>query len=293
MPSPLSRILSAVPQTWHVYFEIAEAVQTLAAPDQASQQQPIKALSAELDSELIKEFACELRREFLSLIRSNPGRGSSATKAAVDDPKHPGWPAHTPEGKGGQFRPKDESLTAADEPSVPPPGIGHNQGPPLEEPPAIPVIRPATRRALNLFIQAAAFWLAVAEKKAAAKFLLALQGVVWLRDSLQWIRAYNDPPKTLGELQQDAQNPQPGYNIHHIVEQTPATRDGFSDSMIDGPENLVRIPTLKHWQITAWYQTSNPKFDGLSPRDYLRGKSWDERRKFGLETLIDFGVLKP
>ena len=140
---------------------------------------------------------------------------------------------------------------------------------------------------------AAAFWLAAAEKKVAAKFLLALQAVAWLRDSLQWIRAYNDPPKTLEELQQDAQNPQPGYNIHHIVEQTPARQDGFPDSMIDGPGNLVRIPTLKHWQITAWYQTSNPKFDGLSPRDYLRGKSWDERRKIGLETLIDFGVLKP
>ena len=42
-----------------------------------------------------------------------------------------------------------------------------------------------------------------------------------LRDSLQLINTYSDPPKTLEELQQDAQNPQPGYNIHHIVEQTP------------------------------------------------------------------------
>jgi hypothetical protein len=28
-------------------------------------------------------------------------------KASSDDPKHPGWPAGTPDGKGGQFRPKD------------------------------------------------------------------------------------------------------------------------------------------------------------------------------------------
>ena len=31
-------------------------------------------------------------------------------KAAPDDPEHPGYPAGTPEGKGGQFRPKSEFL---------------------------------------------------------------------------------------------------------------------------------------------------------------------------------------
>jgi hypothetical protein len=28
-------------------------------------------------------------------------------KASPDDPKHPGWPAGTPDGRGGKFRPKD------------------------------------------------------------------------------------------------------------------------------------------------------------------------------------------
>jgi hypothetical protein len=28
-------------------------------------------------------------------------------KANPDDPKHPGWPAGTPDGRGGKFRPKD------------------------------------------------------------------------------------------------------------------------------------------------------------------------------------------
>ena len=32
---------------------------------------------------------------------------SAYQKAAADDPKHPGWPAGTPDGRGGQFRPKD------------------------------------------------------------------------------------------------------------------------------------------------------------------------------------------
>jgi hypothetical protein len=29
-------------------------------------------------------------------------------KARPDDPRHPGWPAGTPDSQGGRFRPKDE-----------------------------------------------------------------------------------------------------------------------------------------------------------------------------------------
>jgi hypothetical protein len=50
---------------------------------------------------------------------------------------------------------------------------------------------------------------------------------------------------------------------------------------------------MKHWQINAWYQIRDERFQGLSPRDYLRGKDWDERRRVGLEALTRFGVLKP
>jgi hypothetical protein len=63
--------------------------------------------------------------------------------------------------------------------------------------------------------------------------------------------------------------------------------------MINGPENLVRIPRFKHWEITGWYMKKNLDYDGLSPRDYLRGKAWDERTKVGLRALIEHGVLKP
>jgi hypothetical protein len=49
--------------------------------------------------------------------------------------------------------------------------------------------------------------LAAADSWAAFKFRSALQAVSWLRDSLQLINTYNDPPKSLEELQQDAQNP--------------------------------------------------------------------------------------
>lgn len=53
--------------------------------------------------DLSKAVNCVIE-EWEARYCSKPTR---ALKAAVDDPKHPGWPAHTPDGKGGQFRPKD------------------------------------------------------------------------------------------------------------------------------------------------------------------------------------------
>jgi hypothetical protein len=84
-----------------------------------------------------------------------------------------------------------------------------------------------------------------------------------------------------------------GCDVHHIVEQTPARDHKIPDALIDGPDNLVSIPRLKHWEITGWYMRGNDRYGGLSPRAYLQGKSWNERREVGLEALIDAGVLRP
>jgi hypothetical protein len=104
---------------------------------------------------------------------------------------------------------------------------------------------------------------------------------------------YFDPPKTLDELQRERIAPKRGYDIHHIVEQTAARNSGFGEEAIDGPSNLVRISTFKHWEITAWYATRNLDFGGLSPRQYLVDQSWDERYRIGLKALSSVGILKP
>ena len=67
---------------------------------------------------------------------------------------------------------------------------------------------------------------------------------------------------------------------------------------VSSPDNVVRIPTLKHWEINGWLGTPNEEFgdargNKLTPRQYMRGKSWEERYQFGLKVLRDFGVLKP
>jgi hypothetical protein len=116
----------------------------------------------------------------------------------------------------------------------------------------------------------------------------------WLNEKYWEIRSFQDAPKSLGELHDGVfQANKRGYDVHHIVEQTPARHDGFPDKIIDRADNLVLIPRYKHWQINSWYQTPNKSYGGLTPRQYLLGKSWDEKRSIGLDAMRDAGVLNP
>jgi hypothetical protein len=98
-------------------------------------------------------------------------------------------------------------------------------------------------------------------------------------------------------LEELRQNEKPGYDNHHIVEQW-AEDDGIPKNKIQSPENIVPIPKLKHWEINNWFDTPNEGLRdendiALTPRQFLKGKSWEERYNFGLRVLRDFGVLKP
>jgi hypothetical protein len=55
----------------------------------------------------------------------------------------------------------------------------------------------------------------------------------------------------------------------------------------------VSIPVFKHHLITGWFARKRKGFGGMSPRNYLRGKSWEERTRIGLEALVNEGVLRP
>jgi len=188
-----------------------------------------------------------------------------------------------------EFDTTDDVQLAGD-----PPGIGHNGGPSLD-PPEMPDERPRLRGDRVGFLKDAATWLGQVGKASVIGqlFLGAANNVEWLDDYQHTIQTYNDPPKTLDELQADVANPEKGYQIHHIMEQTAAERWGLSRSEIDDPSNLVRVPTMKHWEITGWYGRSNEDFGGQSPREYLSDKSASERYRIGLYALRLHGVLKP
>jgi hypothetical protein len=80
----------------------------------------------------------ELRRQLDPRLRSHVIRDDAdqpaALKASPDDPKHPGWPAGSPDGRGGKFRPKDGDDGAAPvipvqygpNPKFPPPPRGYD-----------------------------------------------------------------------------------------------------------------------------------------------------------------------
>jgi hypothetical protein len=156
--------------------------------------------------------------------------------------------------------------------------------------PRIPQERPPASADRTSVARRVAEWL---RENADAAVSTAVVVAPWLRDAVPNILSYFDPPRSLAELQDAANDPQPGYDIHHIVEQSSARADGYPTSRIDGPDNRVRIPRMKHWDINGWYQRSNPDFGDASPRDYLRQKDWDERERVGLDALRQFGILKP
>ncbi|ARQ00939.1 hypothetical protein [Pseudorhodoplanes sinuspersici] len=163
--------------------------------------------------------------------------------------------------------------------------------PPIENPLAIPSIPPEARQHINQ----------IAREVARSPYLTIYYFTTiteiaehWLNE-LHWeIKANQDPPKTLGELYEAMSQPDKrGYDRHHIVEQTAARNQGFPDSRINGQDNLVLIPRYRHEQINSWYQRPNKEFDGLTPRQYLQGKSWDDHRRVGLDAMRLFGILKP
>lgn len=131
--------------------------------------------------------------------------------------------------------------------------------------------------------------------RAIAEYGLAFAGFAklntWLLTYRAEIESYNDPPRSFDELQQRASTPEPGYDKHHIVERN---QEGhFTYEAINSPENLVLVPRLKHQEINSWYQTINDEYGGVSPREYLHGRSWAVQRAVGLEALKRVGVLKP
>ncbi|HTV32689.1 MAG TPA: hypothetical protein VME69_06255 [Methylocella sp.] len=50
-----------------------------------------------------------------------------------------------------------------------------------------------------------------------------------------------------------------------------------------GLSNLAHIPTMKHWEITGWHMTPNDRYNHLSAREYLKGKSGEERKSVGIK----------
>jgi hypothetical protein len=207
-------------------------------------------------------------------------------KADPKDPIHPGYPAGTPGGKGGQFRPKTAEEKALQ--------LTHSEQ----------LIRGVlTKIAADLAknvvadILAGTLGAALGPEVPVAETAKLIFDVGYATYELAefvapYVRANFDPPKTLAELREAAKTDRSEYDIHHVVEQATRAKDGSEDDYIDGPDNLVSIPTLKHWELNRWYDKGRIEYGGLTPRQYLKGKSLATRRGVGLRGLRYIGVLK-
>lgn len=166
-----------------------------------------------------------------------------------------------------------------------PPGL-----PPIETLSNIPAAQPKTQQERNYVAQEVA-----RNARLATEYLseVATSAKHWLNEKYWEIKSFQDAPKSLGELHDGVfQADKRGYDVHHIVERVQARNDSYPDRLVDRADNLVLIPRYRHWQINSWYQTPNDEFDGLTPRQYLQGKSSDEKQHIGLKALRDVGVLK-
>lgn len=153
-----------------------------------------------------------------------------------------------------------------------------------DEPPKLPKERPTTLSKLIRVGRIAARYYRVLD--------LVLEVAPYLEEIKAEVRASFDPPRSLQELQEAVSTPEKGYDIHHIVERATRNPDGSEDAMINAPDNLVRIPRWKHWELNAWYERPREELGGLTPRQYLREKDWQQRRSLGLEGLRTVGILQ-
>lgn len=163
-----------------------------------------------------------------------------------------------------------------------------------DEPPRVPSKPPASGSERAAIVKNTVRWLV----RSATSRTPVGRGVRAMIEAADWarpyIQSYFDTPKSLEELQRAAAEPKTGYDIHHLVERTSARNAGFPESLIDGPQNTVRIPKLKHWEVNSWFERINDNYGGLTPRQYLRNPEigWEERVKIGTDALSEVGVLK-
>jgi hypothetical protein len=122
--------------------------------------------------------------------------------------------------------------------------MGDNGGPPLD-PPEPPKEPPKDKASRTQAAKALAKQIALQALRRAGPIgaaFMAIEAGHWLYTEYPSIRSYQDEPKTLAELQQNAGKRRPGYEDHHIVEQGAGGRERFSRSQIESSDNVVSVP---------------------------------------------------
>jgi hypothetical protein len=243
--------------------------------------------------------------------RDLPMQPREICKASPDDPKHPGWPAGTEGGRGGQFRPKDGSDAV------------------IAQQAKDRITRIAVRRALRT----AGLAILRIGAEAAANLIPGVDvvaDVAMMADIAQTISEYRklaldadaaiefvrSGPHSLEELQvsgdyeefssyrdfvKDALHAEfmakrfgpagDGSQYHHIITQGGANASSIAPEQLQSTDNIIRLPTLLHEAVNAEYFRFNRTL-GMTRFQWLQTQPYEVQREEGLKILRELNILK-
>ena len=90
---------------------------------------------------------------------------------------------------------------------------------------------------------------------------------------------------TFEKLKQSMGSAGAGMEWHHIVEQCQIDRSGFPVSWVQNSNNVIRITSEIHIQVTRYYNSVQDFTDGMQFRDWLTSMSFVEQYKWGIRIL--------
>jgi hypothetical protein len=233
----------------------------------------------------------------------------SIHKASPDDPKHPGWPAGTPGGRGGKFRPKGDSEFDI---SLEVLRIVARQG---LRTGALAILRIAVESAGEA-IPGVDVATTIALLADMAKLISDLRQLSVDADAaLDFVK---DGPRSLEDLQVSSNGYEEfssydefyknelslellakwsgpagdGQQYHHIVTQGGTNADDIPPEQLQNTDNIIRLPTLLHEAVNAEYSKLLQDDTGMTMYQWLQTQPYDVQREEGLKILRRLNILK-
>ncbi len=229
-------------------------------------------------------------------------------KASPDDPKHPGWPAGTPGGLGGKFRPKDGSDAAMQE---------------VARAMARDALRTGALAVLRIAVESLAEAVPGIDLAATTAMLVEMANLISQFKKLKIdadaaIDFAANGPYTLEELQVPSSTYEEfssyeafykdetradclakrfgragdGSQYHHIVTQGGTNADNITPQQLQNTDNIVILPTLLHEAVNAEYMRPAPKDRSMTLYQWLQTQPYDVQRDEGLKILRRLYILK-
>lgn len=246
------------------------------------------------------------------LIKNTRGRelNREVRKASPDDPKHPGWPAGTEGGRGGQFRPKDDSEAV--------------------------IARDVKDRIRRLAMRRALRTAALATLRLGGELALDLVPVVGIAGDIATlvdmantiaefkklkidgdaaIEFVRHGPYSLEELQVSGDYEEfssyrdfvkdalsiflakrfgsagDGNQYHHIVTQGGTNENNILAEQLQNTDNIIPLPTLLHEAVNGEY-SKRRQATNMTEYEWLQTQPYDVQREEGLKILREMHILK-